>query len=62
MLEDLYRGEDAPIDDLEFVKGCPACEHPDSELERELKALARLLFDIYLEARGLYASGETGPR
>ena len=35
---------------VEYRKGCPACEHSDPELERELQALAQLLFDIYLAA------------
>jgi hypothetical protein len=35
-------------DDLEFRKGCPACEHSDPGLDRDLKAFAQLLFDIYL--------------
>ena len=34
---------------MEFRKGCPACEHTDPELERELRALAQLLVDGYLE-------------
>lgn len=35
----------------EFLKGCPMCEHSDSELERELRTFAQLLFDIYLAKR-----------
>ena len=37
--------------DLEYRKGCPACEHSDPELERELQAFAQLLLDIYLAKR-----------
>lgn len=33
---------------VEFLKGCPACEHSDPQLERELHAFAQLLFDIGL--------------
>ena len=33
---------------MEFQKGCPVCERIDPELERELQALAQLLFDAYL--------------
>jgi len=62
MLDDLYCGEDAPIGDLEFVKGCPVCEHAAPELERELHAFARLFFEIYLEASGLNPSDETAHR
>lgn len=36
---------------VEYRKGCPACEHSDPELERELQAFAQLLFDIYLAKR-----------
>jgi hypothetical protein len=59
MLEDIYRSGDAPIEDLEYVKGCPVCDHTDPELERELGAFARLFFDIYLEASGLNPPSET---
>jgi len=34
--------------DIEFVKGCPLCEHTDPELERDLEEFAQLLFDIML--------------
>lgn len=34
---------------MEHRKGCPACEHTDPQLERELQALAQLLVDSYLE-------------
>jgi hypothetical protein len=44
------RGE-AKSESVEYRKGCPACEHCDPELERELQAFAQLLFDIYLERR-----------
>lgn len=47
---------DAFIAPLEFVKACPACEHTDPELERELQAFAQLLFDIYLESYELKGS------
>ena len=33
---------------MEHLPGCPICEHNDPELERELQALAQLLFDIYI--------------
>jgi hypothetical protein len=36
---------------LEYRKGCPACEHSDPILERELQAFAQLIFDIYLADR-----------
>jgi len=36
---------------LQYRKGCPACEHSDPELERELQAFAQLLLDIYLSRR-----------
>jgi hypothetical protein len=36
---------------LKYRKGCPACEHSDPELERELQAFAQLLLDIYLAKR-----------
>jgi len=38
---------------MEFKKGCPACEHSDPQLEREMEQLAQLLFDAYLEEKGL---------
>jgi len=38
---------------MEFRKGCPACEHTNPRLERELDALAQLLFDAYLEDDGI---------
>ena len=34
--------------DVEYVKECPACEHSDPQLERELQEFAQLLFDIML--------------
>lgn len=36
---------------VEYRKGCPACEHSDPELERELQAFAQLLFDIYIDKK-----------
>jgi hypothetical protein len=36
---------------VEVRKGCPACEHSDPELERELQAFAQLLLEIYLDKR-----------
>lgn len=38
---------------MEFRKGCPACEHTNPQLERELQALAQLLVDSYLEDCGI---------
>lgn len=38
-----------PETDVEYLKGCPLCEHSDPELERELQTFAQLLFDLYLE-------------
>jgi hypothetical protein len=38
---------------MEYRKGCPACEHSDPELERELRAFAQLLLDIYLDKKQL---------
>ena len=34
---------------LEFMPGCPLCAHSDPELERELKALAQIVFDAILQ-------------
>ena len=34
--------------ELEYLKGCPMCEHSNPQLERELHTFARLLFDIWL--------------
>ena len=36
---------------LQYRKGCPACEHSDPELERELQVFAQLLLDIHLAKR-----------
>jgi hypothetical protein len=36
---------------LKYRKGCPACEHSNPELERELQAFAQLLLDIHLAKR-----------
>ena len=36
---------------LEYRKGCPACEHIDPELDREFRAFAQLLLDIYFAKR-----------
>lgn len=33
---------------LESRKGCPVCEHTDTDLERELQVFAQLLLDIHL--------------
>jgi hypothetical protein len=35
-------------DQVEYLKGCPICEHSNPQLERELCAFAQLLFDIWL--------------
>ena len=43
--------EEAVTAIVEFRKGCPACEHSDPDLERELHAFAQLLFEIYLAKR-----------
>lgn len=45
-------------DRVEFRKGCPACEHNDQELERELHLFAELLLDIYENARQKKMGGE----
>lgn len=34
--------------EIEFVKGCPLCEHSDPELEREVEELARWLYEVML--------------
>jgi hypothetical protein len=47
---------------VEFRKGCPACEHSDPELERELKMFAELLLDIYEDARQRKADGDKEKR
>jgi len=36
---------------LQYRKGCPACEHSDPQLERDLQTFAQLLLDIYLAKR-----------
>jgi hypothetical protein len=33
---------------VEYLKGCPVCDHTNPQLERELHAFAQLLFDIWL--------------
>ena len=38
---------------MECRKGCPACEHTDPQLERELQALAQLLVESYLDEHGV---------
>jgi len=47
---------------LEFRKGCSACEHSDPELERELEAFAQLLLEIHLakQVRGLQSDSGAG--
>jgi hypothetical protein len=45
---------------VEYRKGCPACEHSNPELERELQAFAQLLFDIYLDKREKKRPPSTG--
>jgi hypothetical protein len=45
---------------MEFHKGCPACEHTDAELERELAALAQLIVDAYFA--GQFEDLERNPR
>lgn len=42
---------------MEYRKGCPACDHTDPQLERELKAFAQLLVDSYLEDCGIVLHG-----
>ena len=36
-------------DVVEFVKGCPICEHTDPELERDLEDFAQILFEMMLD-------------
>ena len=48
MQDEKNEHEYTPNSDLKYRKGCPACEHSDPQLERELQAFAQLLFDIYL--------------
>jgi hypothetical protein len=56
-----HRREDASVIPLEFIKGCPACEHSDPQLERELQAFAQLFFDIYLESHAMKKSPDPNP-
>ena len=48
MQDEINGSNPTPHATLEYLKGCPACEHNDPILERELQAFAQLLFDIYL--------------
>jgi len=48
MQREINDHETTRIGGLEFRKGCPACEHTDPELEREIRVFAELLLDIYL--------------
>jgi hypothetical protein len=45
---------------VEYRKGCPACEHNDPELERELQTFAQLLLDIYLAKRSKARQPDVG--
>jgi hypothetical protein len=38
----------APKPGVEYLKGCPVCDHTNPQLEREVHAFAQLLFDIWL--------------
>jgi hypothetical protein len=38
----------APLREVEFVKGCPVCEHTDPQLERDLEEFAQMLFEVML--------------
>ena len=51
MQDEIKHGDTTRHAALEYRKGCPACEHSDPELERELQAFAQLLLDIYLAKR-----------
>jgi hypothetical protein len=33
---------------IEFVKGCPLCEHSDPELDRNVEEFARWLYEVML--------------
>lgn len=47
--------------DVEFVKGCPICEHSDPDLERDLEDFARILFDIMLaDLKKMRRAGRSG--
>lgn len=37
--------------EIEFVKGCPLCEHSDPELEREFEEFAQWLYEVMLADR-----------
>jgi len=41
----------ASVEEIEYQKGCPLCEHNDPDLERELNAWAQLLYDHFLSQR-----------
>jgi hypothetical protein len=51
-----------PETDVEYLKGCPLCEHSDPELERELQTFAQLLFDLYLEKHSKKGSARESVR
>ena len=52
MQMEINGSEETKSEGVEYRQGCPACEHSDPELERELQAFAQLLFDVYLDQRG----------
>ena len=47
---------------MEYLPGCPLCEHNDSELERELQALAQFLLDMYVAKQNTEESLEPNER
>jgi hypothetical protein len=61
MQDKINHGDTTRHATLEYRKGCPACEHSDPELERELQAFAQLLLDIYLAKRAKKRDLEPSP-
>ena len=46
-MEELHAARNAESE-IEFVNGCPLCEHSDAELEKEFEEFARWLYEVML--------------
>lgn len=46
--------------EVEFVKGCPLCEHSDPQLERDMEEFAQMLFEVMItDQKRRRKSGDT---
>ena len=60
MEDDVNKEATAHDGSFQYRKGCPACEHSNPELERDLQTFAQLFLDIYLATRAKEQQSDSG--